>query len=287
MKKYLSCMRIPHYVKNLIIFLPAFFNMSFFKSEIMIRSLVGFLGFCFLSSGIYIFNDINDVERDKEHVSKKKRPIAAGAVSVRQAYLLSVLLSIMSFCFFALESQISTLIWPFLYLGINILYSSWGKNVPIIDVVMLSTGYLVRLMYGGAVCNIEISMWLFLTVISLSFYFALGKRRGEYAALSNNSRPVLHSYSFIWLNGELYMMQGLSILFYALWSIEKSEIMVYTVPLVLIICMYYDHLIITKTDGDPIETLMKNKMLIFLAIMYCLITFGVLYYNQVLFWIKG
>lgn len=277
-KKYISCMRIPHYIKNLIVFFPVFFNKSLMNVELILLCFKEFIGFCVLSSAIYVINDIQDIDHDRKHDRKKNRPIAAGEISIPRAYCFAIILIMFSVILFC-QTYVSwrSCIWPILYFVINIGYSYGGKHIPVLDIILLGAGYPIRLMYGGIICEISISSWLFLTVICLSFYFAIGKRRGEWKLTENITRPVLQYYSKSWLDEELHLMLGLSIMFYSLWAVEKSEKMAYTVPLVLTICIYYDLLIYSRTDGDPINTLLKSRILIILLLAYAVIIMGMIY----------
>ena len=259
MKKYLACLRIPHYLKNLIVFLPLFFNKSICNGGLLLKTLGGFVVFCCLSSSIYIINDINDIDYDRLHEKKKNRSIASGEVEVRKAIVLAISLVVSGFlvCFLIRTSWVD-LIWPMLYFVINVIYSMGGKHIPIFDISILSAGYPIRLIYGGEICGISISRWLFLTVICISLFLGIGKRRGEYNREGNITRPVLEKYNQSWLDGELYMTLGLGIMFYSLWAVEKSINLVYTVPIVLVISMYYSFIITNKNDGDPINTFIGN-----------------------------
>lgn len=168
-----------------------------------------------------------------------------------------------------MQLSLNASIFLIIYLGINIIYTLVGKHIPVLDIVCLGAGYPLRLLFGGVICNIQVSSWLFLTIVCLSLFMGIGKRRGEYVDNSAmNTRPVLDHYTLTWLNGQLYFMLGLGIVFYSLWAIEKSIELVYTVPHVLIISMYYSLLIVKETDGDPINTIFNNKLLLLLLIGY-------------------
>ena len=161
----------------------------------------GFLAFCCFSSIVYIFNDIQDADRDRLHPKKKYRPIPSGEISIGQAVRTAFLLFIAAMLLLVwIEASFFSLFCLGLYLCINIVYSCGGKHIPVLDVVLLGAGYPIRVQFGGDICGIAISSWLFLTVLCLSFYLGLGKRRGEYVKVANASegqkttRPVLAKY---------------------------------------------------------------------------------------------
>ena len=204
MQKYLKLLRVKHYLKNCLIFLPLFFSGNFIKGEILLKSLLGFFIFCILASGIYIFNDLIDLEQDRQHPTKKNRPIASGVISKANAFLIMIVLFVLvvgaQFWLFNLKvysykeflySSIALLA----YFIINILYSKYLKNIPIVDVILLATCFVIRVLYGGVIISVEISGWLYLTILSISLYMSLGKRRGELKKSDKSSRKVLEYYS--------------------------------------------------------------------------------------------
>ena len=177
---YMKLMRVKHWVKNFLVFLPLIFSGELFSSKNTHIVVVGFFVFSFMASSIYILNDIKDVKKDRLHQKKKYRPIASGAISVKAGitllctcFFISIILNLLF-----IKSYMSCA-YICVYFVINILYSNGLKNIPILDIVILASGFLLRLSYGGVVANIEISEWLYLTVIMASFYMGLGKRRNE------------------------------------------------------------------------------------------------------------
>ena len=171
LKTLLNLLRIKHWIKNVLIFVPAFFDTSKLSTNNLISLVVGFISFSLMASAIYIFNDIQDIEKDKKHTIKRKRPIASGNISIKTAYYIFIILAIIS-----LLTSILFLpnIWPLIllliYFIINILYSKWLKNIPIIDIVIPVAGFIIRILFGGAIVNVNISNWLYLTTMSASFF---------------------------------------------------------------------------------------------------------------------
>ena len=145
------------------------------------------------------------------------------------------------------------------------------KNIPLIDITILVSGFLIRVLYGGAVINVEISNWLYLTVISMAFYLVIGKRRNEVINYKKSTRKVLKYYSKEFLDKNMYMCLALAIIFYSLWTMDYqigNTMLVWTVPIVILICMKYSMTIEIGGDGDPIEVVYSDKMLLFLIILY-------------------
>lgn len=285
MKHYLKLMRIHHYIKNLLVFAALACSSQLFNLEKLMAGLAAFIAFCMVSSVVYIINDIRDREKDRKHPTKCNRPIAAGTVPVKGACILAaVLLAIAVVCnvfVFYVPSSLLLL----LYLVLNLAYSFGLKNVPIVDVTILVAGFLIRILYGAIVTGITISSWLYLTVIAVSFYFALGKRRNELKQLSGGeTRHVLKSYPISFLDKSMSMCLTLANVFYALWSMDdttkafyNNDYLIFTAPIVLLITMKYSLNIEGESDGDPVEVLLHDKILLALCVLYLAAMFMILY----------
>jgi 4-hydroxybenzoate polyprenyltransferase len=286
MKKYLKLMRVHHYLKNVLIFLPLIFSQNLFDENLFKKTVFGLLSFSILSSIVYVINDIQDVEKDRRHSTKCKRPIASGAVSVKSAYILIVIISIIGIILNYLACGLSFKAWALviMYIGFNFAYSMGFKNLPIIDITILVSGFLLRVLYGSAITNIEVSKWLYLTVIAMSFYLGLGKRRNELKTEGSKTRKVLKYYNHDFLDKNMYMCLGLTIVFYSLWCVDPITIqrysnsnIVWTVPLVMLICMKYSLNIEGDSDGDPVSVLLRDKILIGMVLLYALILLFIIY----------
>lgn len=286
MKKYLKLMRIHHYVKNLLVFAALVCSGRLFNFEKLAAGITAFAAFCLVSSVVYIINDICDREKDRKHPTKCKRPIAAGTVSVRNAWILTAALLSGAVVCNGFSFHISSTLLLVLYLILNLGYSFGMKNIPIVDVTILVTGFLIRIMYGAIVTGISISNWLYLTVIALAFYFALGKRRNELRQTGDGeTRPVLKAYPLRFLDMNMSMCLTLANVFYALWSIDEqttsfyqNDHLIFTVPIVLLITMKYSLDIEGDSDGDPVEVLLHDKLLLALVVLYLAIMLIILYF---------
>ena len=273
--KYLRLLRVKHYIKNGLVFLPLFFSKELTATHLLAQTLIAFAVFCLLSSAVYIINDLRDAERDRSHPVKCKRPIASGEIGRRTAGVLCALL-ILSAAALILLAGGGWLLFlvPAAYLLLNVGYSLGLKNVPIADIVILAAGYLLRVLCGAVYTGIPISGWLYLTVIAMAFYLGLGKRRGEMlqTAAGGDTRPVLKFYTQGFLDKNMLMCVTLGIVFYSLWTVDAATIarvggeqLVWTVPLVIVIFFKYSLSLEGKSDGDPVEVLLKDPLLIALA----------------------
>lgn len=256
MKKYLKLMRVKHYLKNGLIFLPLIFAGELFNITQLGKTCIGFLAFSLSASAIYIVNDMKDIQNDRNHPTKCKRPLASGSVPVRNA---KVLFALMLIAVIALNYSIAgsnLLIWGviILYISSNFAYSMGLKNIALVDVFILVLGFILRVYYGALIIGVEVSSWLYLTVISMAFFVGLGKRRNEMNKQGVGVRKVLKQYNAEFLDKNMYTCLGLTIAFYSLWceAMVKTlgnSFILSTVPLVIMICMKYSLDIEGNSDG--------------------------------------
>ena len=278
---YLKLMRVKHYIKNLLIFLPLIFSMNFYDLNKDIKTLIGFILFSLVSSIIYIINDINDIEKDKNHPKKCKRPLASGELTKKEAYILLIILALIVIIGnVILRASWYSIVILVSYLILNILYSKILKNIPIIDVICLVIGFVLRVIYGASLIDVQVSNWLYLTIISFAFYLALGKRRNELQA-GGDTRKVLKFYNKEFLDKNMYMFLTLMLVFYSMWCVDESNIakfnnkLIYTVPILMIIAMKYSFNIENSAEGDPVEVLLSDKVLMILVLLF-IFTMGVI-----------
>ena len=273
MKKYIELIRIKHWIKNFLIFIPVICAKKLGYDNLL-SVFLGFLSFSFMSSFIYIVNDIRDIEKDKLHPRKKKRPLPSGSIKKNTAIIISVLMFILSLVanYFAINSLLGcSLYLIIIYMIINLFYSFGLKNIAILDIVLLASGFVLRVYYGASVVNVIVSNWLFLTIMSASLFLGLGKRKKELLN-NNNTRGVLAKYNDNFLDKFQYLTLALTLVFYSLWSIEQAnEYIVFTVPLLIIIFMKYSLIVETCDEGDPTTIIYQDKLLLFLCALYAII----------------
>ncbi len=269
MKDYLKLMRVKHWVKNILIFIPLICS-GLLNYHNVLLTIGAFFAFSFACSFIYIINDIRDIEKDKLHPRKKNRPLPSGKIKKQNAIIFSIFLLIISLLInYFVTRSFNNVSYLFLlgYILINIGYSFGLKDVAIIDIVILASGFVIRVYYGASIIDVLVSNWLFLTIMSASLFLGLGKRKKE---LINNkeSRKVLKEYNEAFLDKFQYLSLGLTLMFYSLWTIEQKNYLYLTIPLLIVIFMKYC-LILEKTDeGDPTTILYQDKILLFLSIIY-------------------
>jgi decaprenyl-phosphate phosphoribosyltransferase len=285
LKNIINLIRLKHYVKNILIFIPLIFSLNFTKSDLFLNEILAFISFSFAASFVYVINDIVDKDKDRLHPVKKNRPIASGALSSLQAMSVAIVLIAVSLWIASILNT-RTLFIVMAYLISNILYSFWLKNVPIIDVSLIALGFLLRVLMGGAAISVPISKWLLLTIMTLSFYLGFAKRRNEMSKVNstNETRKVLKEYNANFLDKAMNSMMTLSVAFYALWSIDaqvvktfNSDKLIATVPFVLIGMFRYSLIIEGDSYGDPTDVLLSDRLLQLVILGYIVFVFLLIY----------
>jgi decaprenyl-phosphate phosphoribosyltransferase len=186
MKSYIDLLRIHQYSKNLFIFLPLFFSLHLQDTERLFKVFIAFLGFCLLASAVYIFNDLYDIEVDRQHPKKKYRPLPAGKITKGSAIgLMTCLLTLGLFISYILSLQMFYLC--LLYIALNLVYSVKLKHIPILDIMTISVCFVIRIFVGGAVGDVHIYMWIVIMTFLLALFMALGKRRDDVIIFTETS----------------------------------------------------------------------------------------------------
>ena len=284
---YLKLLRIKHYFKNILVFLPIIFSGQLFNKHNIYINVLAFVSFCLASSVVYIINDIRDVESDRKHPIKRNRPIASGMISIKESIvLLIIILTVLIIInLVVIKLNIVSIGILVFYILINIAYSFGLKNKPIIDIVILASGFVLRMFYGASISEIKLSNWLYLTVLSLSFYMGLGKRRNEIIKQGDSSRKVLKKYTKDFLDKNMYVFLTLCIIFYSLWCVDPNtlskignpELLIWTVPFIMVIMMKYSLIIEGDSFGDPIDIIFSDKVLLGIAALYAILMFYLVY----------
>ena len=244
------------WTKNLLVFLAPLFAFSF-ETPTFLTSIKAFIAFCLISSSIYLINDSIDKDKDKEHPTKKFRAIASGLVSIKSAFILSLVYFSLSFIIgFSLNIFFGFIL--VLYFLVQILYCFKLKNIPIIEFFCIASGFILRSVAGGVAANIFISSWFLLSVGMLSLFLAIEKRKAEIVNLRNsklNTRKVLKSYSLTLINKFEAVLTSSTIMTYSLWAYgpsiggSKSPFMIITIPLVMLGIFRYQMLSDIKQNG--------------------------------------
>lgn len=289
---YLRLFRIDNWVKNVFIFLPLFFSAEILDPVKFLNTLIVFFGFSLVTSCIYIINDIFDLEYDKIHPEKKFRPIAAGKISIRTAIILGVIIAAAGFYLINLISFYSLLL-TLLYFTLNFFYSLILKHIPIIDFVVISLGFVIRILIGGEINDIALSQWIIVMVLLLSIFIAVSKRRDDVYLYEMNdkiNRRVVTKYTTEFMDKILTIVSSVLIVSYLLFITSKeiidryeSEYLIVSFLFVLIGVFRYNHLTyVYHMTGSPIRLLFKDKFLQ-LCLLFWFATFFVVIYLDKIF----
>ncbi len=256
-------LRLSHWVKNLLLFVPPFFAGTLFSTPTFYRALPAFLAVSFIASVGYIINDVRDVASDRMHPIKRNRPLASGRVSVLAASVIAGLLSAGGLVF-AREVSHWFPAYVLGYLTISLAYSFYLKHVFLVDIFLIASGFIVRLLAGGEAFGVEISSWLFLTMFFVSLFMAAGKRMGEIISLrewASSHRVTLLEYSTDFLQNVVWTAAASSLLTYALYTTEGHHKLFYTVPLAAFGMLRYLFLLRRSQEADPTTLLLHDKVL--------------------------
>lgn len=266
---YITLLRPTQWLKNLILFFPPFLGGTLLQPGLFAKSVTPLVSFCLASSASYVLNDLMDRHRDMQHPGKRHRPIASGAVSPGGACVLALVCLAVALL---LASRISWLfLWILLaYLVISSCYSLKLKELPLLDLFCISSGFLLRLQAGGEAFQIQISEWLFLSVFLLALFLATGKRLGEKNSLGEKAgghRKSLLSYPEGFLQGTMYMTGGAVLVTYTQYAIFRHAL-VYTVPLCCFGLLRFILRVQSGQGGDPTESLLKDLPLFVVGLLW-------------------
>jgi len=286
LKALIKAMRPRQWTKNGFVFFGLIFDKQLFRLEPFLRTLEGFFLFCLISSAVYLFNDIADAEADRNHPMKKFRPIASGKLPIPVAVSVALLLIVVALPLGYLLSPVFALILG-LYLVTNLLYSRWLKHVSILDVLIVSSGFVFRVGAGVALITVErFSPWLYMITILFSLYIGLGKRRAEMDLLAEGAsahRKVFEGYTIPLLDQYITIVSGMTIVAYSLYTFSAPNLpanhtMMLTIPFVVYGIFRYLQLIQSgHAAGSPDEVALKDRPLQITVLLWGLAVIAIFY----------
>ncbi|MBN2105300.1 decaprenyl-phosphate phosphoribosyltransferase [bacterium] len=278
----LYSLRPRQWTKNLLLFAGVIFGQCLFSAPHLIRSVTAFVLFCAISGGLYLVNDIKDLSNDRAHPLKKDRPLASGRLALFPAIIASVVLIPVSLIFsFLLSASFG---WVALsYVLLILCYSFFLKHLVILDVMVISMGFVLRAVAGAAVIGVTISSWLLVCTIFLALFLALNKRRHELVLLGDEAkkhRKNLMEYSPFLLDLMITMVSACTLMAYALYTTSEETIqkfgsrnLVFTLPFVIYGIFRYLYLVHQKgLGGSPEHILLKDKELVINIMLWILVS---------------
>lgn len=281
--EYVKLFRVHQYIKNLFIFAPMFFAFDF-TIDNLIKSVIAFTLFSLLASSVYIFNDLMDVNEDRQHPTKRFRPLASGQISERTA---KTVMYVLAFCSLSASLLLSVRVFLTLlmYLILNISYSVKLKHIPIIDIFIIAIGFVLRLFVGAYAIEKELSMWIIIMTFLLALFLALAKRRDDVllSLQGKQTRKNIYGYNFEFINASMVLMAGVIIVSYILYTVSPAVIAkmktdkLYLTSLFVIlgILRYMQITFVEQNSGSPTKIVLRDRFLQ-LTILFWLLSFVVI-----------
>ena len=273
MKDALLLLRPHQWLKNLFVFLPLFFGGHLLEAACLRPAVLVFLAYCFAASGVYCLNDIHDAASDRLHPKKCRRPIASGAVSRAQGYVLMLVCLALSLAVIVLgRIHVAAACVIVLYIAMNTAYCLALKHVALLDVFVIAMGFVLRILAGGLATGIVLSHWIVLMTFLLSLFLALGKRRDDmliYETSGVTVRDTLHRYSLAFINQAIAIVASVTIVCYIMYTVSPDvterfhSIHVYATSLFVLagIFRYLQLTIVDAKSGSPTEVLLKDRFI--------------------------
>ncbi len=293
--------RPAHWTKNFALFAALMFSGNLFVNELFISVIWAFVSFSFATSATYIFNDVIDVGRDKLHPIKKNRPLASGKLPLSIALVEMVVFIAISLYIAAQLLQPLFLLSVLAYLLLQIAYSLFLKNLPTIDILVIATGFVIRIYAGAFAIDAHLSVWFLLGVISVALFLASGKRRAELnivekspgtrKSLAKYQKELLTSYvtmfgSAAWLSWALFTFFESPPVSLPVWlflaelsrTTTISKLLMATIPVVIFAVMRYEGLIFAGKSEAPEKLLLTDKPLVASVIIWTTMVIWILYF---------
>ena len=264
---FLELIRLKDWLKNCLLFLPLIFSNNIKNIDKYNDLFIALLLFCLASAFIYIVNDIKDLENDKLHpIKKEKKPLASNKISINFAKSTLILILVIILIFLLTNQKYFYHIG--LYILINIIYTFFAKQILLLDLFILSVGYIIRIDIGSVAIGVETSQLMFLTIFSLSFFVISLKRVGDLNINFNAKKNIYRNHSTL-LHFIVIISALLTTIFYSLYTIIINNNFLLTLPLVILILFRYYKRSINTNEGEfPLDLFFKDKILLILSMLY-------------------
>lgn len=285
-KAIITTMRPRQWTKNAMVFFALIFDKQLFHPEATLRTAAGFALFCLISSAVYIFNDLADLAADRQHPEKKRRPLPSGQLPARIAWVVGILLVVVTLPLgYLLAPAFAAVLLA--YFLLILAYSFWLKHAPILDVLVIATGFVLRVHSGVTLIDVErFSPWLYVVTTLGALYLGFGKRRAELALLAGEAgshRRVLDGYTIPLLDQFITIVSATTIVAYSLYTfsapnLPENHSMMLTIPFVLYGVFRYLYLVqVTHAAGAPEEVLLSDRPLQATIVLWGLAVLAIFY----------
>jgi len=283
---FLKLIRVRQWVKNGFVLAGLFFSDQLFRETTAAHSVAAFVAFCFLSGAVYTFNDILDREADAKHPDKQNRPLVTGAVTVREATFTGITLAALA----ALVLAVVRFPWPVYailasYAVINVAYSIWLKHISLLDIVVIASGFVLRLEAGIFAVRVKPSSWIVLCTGLLSIFLALAKRRGDLTREAVSDRRSLSGYTIAYIDQALSMMGAATIVVYAIFTVSAYAQLRFHAPLLYLtafpvaigILRYLQITIVEGRYASPADVVLHDRPLQLVILTWVALFFAFVY----------
>ncbi len=277
MKEILKLIRVKQWVKNIFIFLPIFFAGDIEDIDKLQNAIIAFFVFCFTASAIYIINDYVDIKQDQKHPEKKSRPLAAGTISKKEAWVIFAILILLAIAGLSYLGEYRVSILIGFYFVMNLAYSFKLKHVAILDIMIIAFGFLLRVFVGGYATGIVVTPWTQVLVFCLALIMAIGKRRGELvnAGIEGKTRKALDGYNIEFANAILVVASTVTIVSYLMFCLSPDTIahfgnyIFYTFLLVFAgILRYLQQTFVYNRTESPTKMVYRDHFLQAIVLLY-------------------
>ncbi len=290
MKYYLKVIRPHQWVKNTFVFLPLFFGRSLMQTDLLINTIIVFFGFSLAASSIYCFNDVIDVEADRRHPVKCKRPVASGKVSERMAYAMMFVMIVMSMGVLSLLTR-NTLQTMGVILGywfLNMAYCWRLKRYAIIDVCIIAFGFVLRILAGGSATDIVPSHWLVMMTFLLTLFLSFAKRRDDVLRMMKTGeapRQNTSRYNLTFINQAITITGGVTLVCYIMYTVSPDVVASFGTQylyltsgyVILGLLRYIQLAVVDEKSGDPTKVMLHDRFTQLIVVAWC-VTFLVIIY---------
>lgn len=292
MNNILKLIRPHQWLKNVFVLIPMFFGGSLLDPEDIRASLLTFLAYSFVASSVYCFNDINDVEADRRHPVKCKRPLASGAVSMGTAWMLMALMFVLAALMTALLGDRGHILKVggvlLFYYILNICYCAKLKQYAIVDVCIVAFGFVLRVLAGGFATDITLSKWLVLMTFLLTLFLSFAKRRDDVLRMNETGEPPRKNtirYNLTFINQAITITASVTLMCYIMYTVSPevvarlgSDLLYLTSVFVLLgLLRYMQITVVDKKSGDPTKIMLRDRFTQLVVMLWAL-TFLILIY---------
>lgn len=276
--------RVHHWVKNLVVFLPVFFA-GIFLSNAVFDVLGVFITFCLASSLVYVFNDLMDAKSDKVHPIKKNRPIPSGLISKFEAVVILIVFSVGTFLLIW-QIDFAASVYVLAYLVLNLAYTLLLKHISIIDVSCIGIGFVLRVIAGGVIAGVFVSHWMIIMTFLLSVSIAFAKRKSDLILMSGSSENETHKgYSLEFIDVASGLSFSITLVAYVLYSISDSvierigsdKLYITSLFVFLGIMRYLQLSIVEKNTASPVKLFLSDRFLQFTIISWQILFIFIIY----------